>query len=744
VRVKKARPRRATAKGAQIQRRNTADNRSARNASGRLRRSLPASGETLAKGEEAQYIYTDERGELLFKVVRRPGKRFSQHKWEGGGFGPALGDARRVPYRLPKMMAAVNSGETIYVVEGEKDVDSVERAGATATTNPGGAGKWRDEYSEYLSGANVILVWDKDRAGRKHALEVARSLGRVGATVRFRCARGSANKDVSDHLTAGFSLNQLVSKRPRAPVKRRRPTLDSSQSATPLPAMYQLVVRLLHDHAERNGRTLPRRHSDEEAWQAGCPAHDDTEPSLSIRLGDERAVVLYCHAGCSAEEVTAALGIDWHEFRGAPRVSLSASERERVNPTVRAKRSWPPSLGPAAYHGVIGEYVRAITPHTEGDPAAVLIQTVVCLGNAIGRAPHFYVEDTRHGSNLFVVVVGDTAMARKGTSLDRARRLVLAADPAWGDTNDGEGGLSTAEGLIFAVRDARNPDGDGDSGARDKRLLAAMGEFSETLEKMKRDGNPLGATMRGAWDGKTLRTRVKSDPMTATGAHVSVIGHITQAELEALFNSTHIYSGFGNRFLWVLARRARELPMGGTLRVEDLPEIVERVREAICWADERERRIDFDRKAVSEWPDLYHELGKSAGDRFGAITDRAEAQVRRLALVYAVMDKLRCVRLAHLHAAVEIWRYCEESAAYLFEDAPMGGLEVRVEKALRRRRGWTARTDLHRALKGRVTSYRLDRAVASLIESEAIKARTLNTRGRPRTEYRVVKQKETA
>ena len=75
----------------------------------------------------------------------------------------------------------------------------------------------------------------------------------------------------------------------------------------------------------------------------------------------------------------------------------------------------------------VGEYVRAVDPHTEGDPAAVLVQTLVCLGNAMGRNPHFYVEDTRHSTNLFAAVVGDTAMARKGTSLDRARRFALAA-----------------------------------------------------------------------------------------------------------------------------------------------------------------------------------------------------------------------------------------------------------------------------------------------------------------------------
>jgi hypothetical protein len=114
---------------------------------------------------------------------------------------------------------------------------------------------------------------------------------------------------------------------------------------------------------------------------------------------------------------------------------------------------WPPPLGGAAHYGVIGDYVRAVELHTEADPAAVLTQTLVCVGSALGRNPHFVVEDTRHGTNLFALIVGDTASARKGTALGRARALVQAADPDWAEANHGEGGLSTSEGLIQAVRD---------------------------------------------------------------------------------------------------------------------------------------------------------------------------------------------------------------------------------------------------------------------------------------------------
>jgi hypothetical protein len=415
--------------------------------------------------------------------------------------------------------------------------------------------------------------------------------------------------------------------------------------------------------------------------------------------------------------------------------SLTAS---RLVPTPSG--DWPVPLGPAAYHGVVGEFVREISPHTESDPAAVLVQTLVCLGNAFGRGPHFHVEDTRHGTNLFAVVVGATSTARKGTSLDRAQRLVALADPAWDALNNGEGGLSSPEGLIMAVRDPV-PAGDGkerDQGVEDKRLLVTMSEWGEVLAKMKRDGNPLGATLRNAWDGKTLRNRVKNRPLTATGAHISVIGHITQAELNDLLSQTDVFNGFGNRFLWVCAKRARELPHGGQLRVDEMEELIGGTARGINWAQSRlDRLIDFDAASKRRWEKLYHDLGEGPDGPVGAITDRAEAQVRRLALVYAVADRSKNVCPQHLAAALEVWRYCEASAEYLFADAPATSLEARVQKVLIRADDWVSRSRLYRKLRTE-KPYQLDAVMGSLIERGRVEYREIETPGRPRKEYRAI------
>ena len=147
----------------------------------------------------------------MFGVDRMQGKRgfIAWHARDGfpdGAYG--LNGAQPVPYHLPALLAAVASGGTIYVVEGERDVQNVETAGAAATTNPGGAGKWRVEFSGYFGGADVVVVRDRDDAGRAHADQVVDALR--GVVARLRLVEAREGKDASDHLAAGFTLAELV------------------------------------------------------------------------------------------------------------------------------------------------------------------------------------------------------------------------------------------------------------------------------------------------------------------------------------------------------------------------------------------------------------------------------------------------------------------------------------------------------------------------------------------------------
>ena len=153
----------------------------------------------------ATYDYTDAAGNLLHQSVRYEPKGFSQRRPDGsGGWEWNLRGVEPVLYRLPEVLEACLKGETIYVFEGEKDVDRArEELGITATTCAMGAQKWCENYTYTLIGANVILVPDNDEAGRKHVLKVAQELKLVAASVRILELPGLPDKgDFSNWLDA--------------------------------------------------------------------------------------------------------------------------------------------------------------------------------------------------------------------------------------------------------------------------------------------------------------------------------------------------------------------------------------------------------------------------------------------------------------------------------------------------------------------------------------------------------------
>jgi len=155
----------------------------------------------------ATYDYTDEAGKLLFQAVRyRDPKDFRQRHRNGkGSWVWNINGVRRVLYNLPEVLKATD----VVVVEGEKDVETAKKLGFVATTNPMGAGKWRDEYSEFLRGKNVTVVPDNDEAGRKHGEEVARSLHLRAASNKV-ARLPEKIKDLSEFVERGFSREALL------------------------------------------------------------------------------------------------------------------------------------------------------------------------------------------------------------------------------------------------------------------------------------------------------------------------------------------------------------------------------------------------------------------------------------------------------------------------------------------------------------------------------------------------------
>lgn len=331
-----------------------------------------------------------------------------------------------------------------------------------------------------------------------------------------------------------------------------------------------------------------------------------------------------------------------------------------------AGRPWPTIAGPA-FHGLPGRIVRAVEPHTEADPAAMLFTLYAAAGAMIGGRPHMLTGGVEHGARIWPLIIGRTAGGMKGTSWSEIRRVLRAADePFFYDKI--MGGLSSAEGLIYQVRDSvGEPDDDYfDEGVPDKRLLVVETEFASVLAQGKREGNTLLPIVRQAWDGGTLRTMTLR-PKVASDPHIGLIGHITPTELRKKLSESERAGGTMNRFLPVLSKRSKLLPDGGDLAeatVKGLGAELHQVIERAAKVGRMTRTPD----AVHYWRDLYKRLAADhAGD--GAVAQvvaRAAPQVLRLSVTAALLDGEHRIGLPHLHAAEAMWSYAEDSAWYVF------------------------------------------------------------------------------
>ena len=407
----------------------------------------------------------------------------------------------------------------------------------------------------------------------------------------------------------------------------------------------------------------------------------------------------------------------------------SAQAKQENEHPPEPEAPWP-KLNAAALHGPVGDIVRTIEPHTESDPVAILLQTLTYFGNVIGKGPFYQVEGDRHHTNLFIVLVGESSKARKGTSAGRVTQVIEVADREWVQLRR-LSGLSSGEGLIWAVRDPiykTAKDGSEectDPGVNDKRLLADEREFAQALTVMQREGNTLSRVMRDCWDGTSvIASLTKNSPGKATGAHISVTGHITETELRRLLDRTSMSNGWANRFLFCCVKRSKCLPHGGNLNPGDIQSLGTRLAKAIEYA-RHVKRVTMNPAASADWEHVYGDLSEGLPGLLGAICGRAEAQVIRLATIYALLDGKAEIAPEHIAAGIAVWEYAEASARHIFGDTLGDPVADDILRVLRTAgaHGKT-RNELRELFNRHRTSGEIGSALAMLAGAGKIESRT--------------------
>ncbi|EHR53357.1 hypothetical protein SacmaDRAFT_5192 [Saccharomonospora marina XMU15] len=359
--------------------------------------------------------------------------------------------------------------------------------------------------------------------------------------------------------------------------------------------------------------------------------------------------------------------------RQPPVVDPEARAAEEV---ARARGALPP-LDAAAFDCYLGRVVEAVAEFTEGDPVNVLASLICVTGVHLGQKPHVRAGDDVHPLLVWPLIIGRTGSGRKGAGWSSAKRIALAAGPDFMSTNV-RSGLTSGEGLAAMFADDQDADDNGEKAGRrtggrlpagDRRLLVFEAEWAAVMARMKREGNSLSATLRGAWEGGDLSTLAVSARI-APSSHVGIVAHITPEEFRAKVSASDLAGGTYNRFLPIMVARARFLPGGQGAPLAIINGLGAELAERLEHGGEL-GALGFTTAGDELWRRLYVEFGTDSGDSgpVEQFVSRAAPYCLRIAGIHAALDGNSAIDAGHLIAAAALVRYAIDSARAAFNQS---------------------------------------------------------------------------
>ena len=370
---------------------------------------------------------------------------------------------------------------------------------------------------------------------------------------------------------------------------------------------------------------------------------------------------------------------------GNSRQALNAKE-SRDGPSPLA----PPVMAAEGFPALVRSIVEAACASSEAHSVAVAANVIALFCCAIGRGPFQRIGDAVVHARAFALVVGKSGKARKGTAEITPREIFRRADAILRKTHQSNdrlrihaGGLSTGEGVAWAIRDAREPDAatgkGGDQGVNDKRLMVIESEFANVLGQVKREGNILSPTIRNLWDGRDIEPLTKTSQLTATKPHVVIIGHITGHELREKSTENDAANGLMNRFMILHVHRPKLVPLPEPTPGDVLDDLALRMSDSIDHATRGDphgnntHEVVMTPAAKELWCELYPQITRDLDGKAGSLMARSEVYARMLAMVFCLMDRRSEIFPCDLRAALAWVEYWHQSITYVFltgEDEP--------------------------------------------------------------------------
>lgn len=406
-----------------------------------------------------------------------------------------------------------------------------------------------------------------------------------------------------------------------------------------------------------------------------------------------------------------------------------------ITSTVR----WPQPISQEGYYGIAGNFVRLVESHTEADPNAILMAFLVYAGNLLGREYFVPTGSDRHTSNLYVCLVGPTAGGRKGSAISAAEQFfTTGANPPYLHGPRIIHGISSGEGVIWQVHDAitkRTPvkgakatftDTVIEENVTDKRSVYNLSEFKQSISNMRRPDSILSSVLRQAWDKDRIESPSKNTAAKATGAHISMIAATSRAELLLETGMADAQNGTLNRFMFACCQRVRLLPQGDTFHqltdTQEWKTLQQKLTQNIHNEVGASLKIKRSPQAQQDWGfnhaniadgevgQLYKTFSHPRPGLWGAITARAAQQVIRMSLITAIINGQREITREAQNAACEYWRYCDDSAKYIWGDTtdPTAG---RLLNGLRGHEEGLTRTEIGLLFYGHRTKQQIEEAL---------------------------------
>lgn len=393
--------------------------------------------------------------------------------------------------------------------------------------------------------------------------------------------------------------------------------------------------------------------------------------------------------------------------------------------------------------GAIGQIVREYDTYTEADPVAVFMTIMTQLSALLSYegGPFLMVNNRPMRPNLYTLILGDTALGRKGTSYENAQQL-MSMTPIATITHNG---VDSGEGLISLLSHAE--DETHEDMQKTKQVFVHFDEYATFMGKGRAEGSTLHNHLRTAWSGKSLQNKTRDKKLEARDYSLSVVGHATYRELRNLLGENDIYGGSLNRNILVHSHRSKKLPNPPYLERDLLALWQTEINGALNRAMNLPVVLDGypivrSDAASRAWVKIYED--DSANEETEAVraaTNRILVQEQKMQLLLAVLDGRKEISAEDVNNAHMLMVYGLETARFLFNPVEVQSLNPAQRKMLEALReagekGMTQTEITRGVFKGNMKSQAIKAHLDPLIKMGHVTKQSVRTQGATKHVFR--------